>query len=203
MVRLIAEMIRRTIPKHIWRLTIGTATMMAIAAASGCEPPPTKKPPAKVGQVAEPQWRHIRTDEDSATYMTPAVQSVGAYKRFWLAEVYAKPQRTTVRGETGFAIERDDLIEVDCAETRVRALQTTFMDGKDWSATETPEKPEWFFVNPDVRNMVTLRHACAGEKLTGKGYTSMKDARLAYRASLTAPKVAAEVTTKAPTPSRP
>jgi len=187
-------------PQHIVRLAVAVT---AVAVAGGCQPPPAKKPPAKVEQVAEPRWRHIRTDEDSATYMTPAIQLVGAYKRFWLAEVYAKPQRVTVRGETGLAIERDDLIEVDCAETRVRALQTTFIDGKDWSAMETPEKPEWFFVNPDVRNMVTVRHACAGEELTGTGYASMKEARLAYRASLTAPKAAAKVTTKAPTPSRP
>ena len=135
--------------------------------------------------------------------MTPAVQTVGDFKRFWLAEVYAKPRRVTLRGDTGLAIERDDLIEVDCAETRVRALQTSFMDGKDWSVMETPEKPAWIFVNPDVRNMVTVRHACSGEKLTGAGYPTMKAARIAYRASLTAPKAEPGVSPKAPTPSRP
>jgi hypothetical protein len=190
----------RMTPQRILRLTM-TAT--AIAVAGGCQPPPANKPPVKAEQAAEPRWRQIRTDEDSATYMTPAVQSVGAYKRFWLSELYAKPKVATIRGETGILARRDDLIEVDCAETRVRMLQTTFMDGKDWSATETPEKPEWFFVNPDVRNMVTVRHACAGEKLTGKGYASMKEARVAYHASLTAPKGAAKVTTKGPPTSHP
>lgn len=177
-----------------------------VVGSGGCQQPPAKKASAaKAVMVAEPQWRHIRTNDDSATYMTPAIQTVGQYKRFWLAEGFAKPKRATVRGETGTAATRTDLIEVDCAETRVRALQSTFMDEKDWSATDTPDKPAWFFVNPDVQNMVTVRHACAGEKLTGTGYPTMKAARIAYRASLSAskPTTGNAVSPKGSQPSHP
>lgn len=176
---------------------LGAAALGATLAIGlgGCQPPPVKKPPAKTEQVAEPRWRHIRSDGESATYMTPAIQSVGSYKRFWLAEVYAKPLKVTVRGDTGIAIETDDLMEVDCAEIRVRVLQRTFKGENDWSATETPDKPKWRYVNPDALNGATLRHACNGERLTGTGYASMEKARLAYHASLTAPKDKAEAKT--------
>lgn len=157
---------------------------VALVGLCGCTPHPVKKSEPKSVSVAEPQWRHVRTDEESATFMTPAIQTVGAYKRFWLAEVFAKPKPLTVRGDMGLAATRTDLIEVDCEQTRVRALQSTFMDEKDWSGTDTPEKPQWHFVNPDAQNIVTVRHACAGEKLTGTGYPSMKAARLSYRSSI-------------------
>lgn len=206
-VRLIAKMSCRPTRPKIHRLPVAMLGVVAIigGGGGGCQKPAAKNSAAPAGAVTEPQWRHIRTDEGSATYMTPAVQTVGQYKRFWLAEVFAKPKRATVRGETGTAATRTDLIEVDCAETRVRALQSTFMDEKGWSATDTPDKPAWFFVNPDVQNMVTVRHACAGEKLTGTGYPTMKAARVAYRASLSASKATAEnaVSPKGSPPSHP
>lgn len=206
---LIAKMSCRPTRPRIHRLSVATLGVIAIVGGGGggggCQKPPVENSAVQARAVTEPQWRHIRTDEGSATYMTPAVQTVGQYKRFWLAEVFAKPKRATVRGETGTAATRTDLIEVDCVETRVRALQSTFMDEKGWSATDTPEKPAWFFVNPDVKNMVTVRHACAGEKLTGTGYQTMKAARVAYRASLSAPKETAgsTVSPRALPPARP
>lgn len=151
-----------------------------------CQPSQPRKLASTPNVVAEPRWRQLRTDEDSATFVTTAVQTVGPYKRFWFAEVAAKPRQVTIQGQSGRAATRMDLLEVDCAELRIRSLQTSFMDEGDWSGTETRDKPKWTFAGPDSPSLVTIRHACAGEPLTGTGYPSLKAARKAYRSSLVA-----------------
>lgn len=167
-------------------LTVGSLLVLAMITAA-CKPTtPTKPAAAKAVQSAEPQWRHVLTDKQTSRYVTPAIQTVGPYKRTWLAMLYAKPDSYTVDGETGLVARSLHLTEFDCVETRIRDLQITVTDEKEWS-TPVPlsaKNKEWIYINPDSKLMPVIRHVCHGEKLTGEGFPSLDAASGAYRKKL-------------------
>ena len=156
-----------------------------LATACQDKAPTPKKAEAPVAAVAEPKWRLARTDEDGAVLFTPEVQTVGKYKRFWTAEVMAKPERVEAANSSGMMATRLDLIEIDCTENKIRALQTTMTDEKDWTEAETYAAPEWMFAHPDAKNLILIEHACGRKRITsGPGYATAKEGRIAYRASI-------------------
>jgi hypothetical protein len=160
---------------------------MMLALVAACKPTVATKPPvAKVVQPVEPQWRHVHTDKQASRFATPAVQTVGPYKRIWVATLFAKPKRYTVGAEEGLVARSIQLSEFDCAETRVRDLQVTVYDEKEWSAAVpwTAKDKEWTYVNPDSKWMPLVRHVCRAEKMTDEGFSSVEAASAAYRKKL-------------------
>ena len=162
------------------------AAALGLILIFGCQPMPTAKAKGKMAPVETvmPKWRYAYTDNDTATFASTDVQTVGAYKRLWLSNAYAMPKKVTLRGSTGLATGLDDLVELDCTQTRLRVIETSARDDKDWYVFETREQPVWYYLHPDAHIMDTVRDVCAGKSLTGTGYPTMKAARLAFRASV-------------------
>ncbi|WP_337186380.1 surface-adhesin E family protein [Phenylobacterium sp.] len=162
--------------------------VLATTLVAGCDSPNTA-PPAKQAAppppVVEPRWRELRSNDERAVYFTPAVETVGPYKRMWMAEVLAKAKPMTVGGERILVERRSDLIEVDCAQKRVRSLQVNVAGEGGRTASDTFKEPQWYFVNPDAANYATLEHACGGRQISeGAGFSTLKAAMEAYRRHL-------------------
>ncbi len=162
-------------------LLVVTTTLVA-----GCDSPdaaPPAKQAAPPPPVVEPRWRELRSNNERAVYFTPTVETVGPYKRMWMAEVLAKSKTMTVGGERIAVERRSDLIEVDCAQKRVRSLQVNVAGEGGRTASDTFKEPQWYFVNPDAANYVTLEHACGGRRISeGAGFPTLKAAMNDYRA---------------------
>jgi hypothetical protein len=167
---------------------IAALLLMATTLVAGCDSPDTA-PPAKQAApppVIEPRWRELRSNDERAVYFTPTVETVGPYKRMWMAEVLAKSKMMTVGDERIPVERRSDLIEVDCAQKRVRSLQVNVAGEGGRTASDTFKEPQWYFVNPDAANYVTLEHACGGRRISeGAGFPNLKAAMEAYRRHLT------------------
>jgi hypothetical protein len=164
------------------------AIMAALAGLlAGCERAPITAPASDAKPtppVAEPRWRELRSNDQRAVYFTPAVETVGPYKRMWVAEVLAQARTMAVGGERIAVERRSDLIEVDCVQKRVRSLQVNVAGEGGRTASDTFKEPQWYFVNPDAANYVTLEHACGGRQISeGAGFPTLKAAMEAYRRS--------------------
>ncbi|MBX3485791.1 surface-adhesin E family protein [Phenylobacterium sp.] len=159
--------------------------MMATMLVAGCDSPDAAPPSTRAApppSVVEPRWRELRSNDERAVYFTPTVETVGPYRRMWMAEVLAKAKPMTVGGERMAVERRSDLIEVDCAQKRVRSLQVNVAGEGGRTASDTFEEPQWYFVNPDAANYVTLEHACGGRRISaGAGFPTLKAAMDDYR----------------------
>lgn len=162
----------------------GAFLMVTTMLVAGCDSPQAVPPVKQAAPppVVEPVWRELRSNGERAVYFTPTVETVGPYKRMWMAEVLAKSKTMTVGGERMAIERRSDLIEVDCAQKRVRSLQVNAAGEGGRTASDTFKEPQWYFVNPDAANYVTLEHACGGRRISeGAGYQTLAAAMEAYR----------------------
>ena len=122
----------------------------------------------------------IRSDDTVFVAPTKSIDREGAIRRATLVEVYP----AAVEGWE--VVRRDSVVELNCAEERIRILATQDFDGRDAKrGSPQPAPGAWVQLNPlDFPRAILFSMTCSDANLDGISYESLEDELPRLRTSL-------------------